>query len=453
MKRVLLTILSVIVLSIGAMAQSPSKFNYQAVARDASGTPLASQAVGVRISVLEGSTTGTAVYSEEHTPTTNAFGLFNFQIGDGTNASGSLSTIDWASDAHFIKVEIDDQGGTNFAEVSTSELVSVPYALLANDVVNDAVDDADADPANELQFLSQSGDTISISNGNSIVFQAPMPELNDNDSTNELQTLTLSGTDLALSNNGGTADLSSLDQSADIADIHTEMDADSAMLHGLISDNASDIATNATDISDNATDIATNATGISDNATDIAANTSDIADNATDIATNASDISDNATDIATNASDISDNATDIATNATDIATNATDIATNASDISDNATDIATNASNISDNATDIATNATAIAAHNTADGDLDDENEIQTLSYNNTTNTLTLSDGGGSVVVPQRVAFHAARTASGTIGNGTVIVCNQEIVDNAGAYNPSNGVFYSTNRWSLSVYL
>ena len=84
--------------------------------------------------------------------------------------------------------------------------------------------------------------------------------------------------------------------------------------------------------------------------------------NATNIATNATDIAANKTNIATNATDIAANKTNIATNATDIATNKTNIATNATDIATNATNIAANTSEIATHTDSIATNTTAIAA-------------------------------------------------------------------------------------------
>jgi len=242
MKHLSLMVIGLLI-GLSTSAQSPSKFNYQAVARDGAGDLVTGQAVSVKISILSGSASGTSVYSEDHSPTTNAYGLFNFQIGNGTGASGDISTIDWGSTSHFIKVEMDPAGGTNYAVTSTSELVSVPYAEHANSVANDAVDDADADPANELQFLSQSGDTIAISDGNYIVLTTPEPVLLDNDSTNELQSMSLTGNTLSLSNGGGDVDLSDYDQSADVAT------------------NATDIATNASDIAaHNAADLDTDST-------------------------------------------------------------------------------------------------------------------------------------------------------------------------------------------------
>ena len=47
-----------------ASAQAPEKMSYQAVVRDASDNLVTNQAVGMQISILQGSETGTAVYTE-----------------------------------------------------------------------------------------------------------------------------------------------------------------------------------------------------------------------------------------------------------------------------------------------------------------------------------------------------------------------------------------------------
>ena len=150
-------------MGITAMAQSPSKFNYQAVARDAAGVVVSDGTVGVKVTILSGSATGTEVYSETHSATTNVYGMLNFQIGAGTGATGDISTIDWGSDAHFIKVEMDPAGGSSYTVSNTSELISVPYAEYANSALH--VDDADADSTNEVQMMMMSGDTLMLSIG------------------------------------------------------------------------------------------------------------------------------------------------------------------------------------------------------------------------------------------------------------------------------------------------
>jgi len=120
--------------SLITVAQSAQSFNYQAVVRGASGNAIVDQTVGLQISILQGSASGTAVYVERFTPTTNDYGLINIQVGTGAVQSGTFSTIDWANGPYFLKTEIDDAGGTSYTEMGTSQLLSVPYALHAETV-------------------------------------------------------------------------------------------------------------------------------------------------------------------------------------------------------------------------------------------------------------------------------------------------------------------------------
>lgn len=112
-------------------AQSPEKISYQAVVRDASTTLVTNQQVGVQISILQGSASGSAVYVETQMPTTNANGLISIEIGSGTVVSGNFSSINWANNIYFIKTETDPNGGTNYTITGVSQLLSVPYALHA----------------------------------------------------------------------------------------------------------------------------------------------------------------------------------------------------------------------------------------------------------------------------------------------------------------------------------
>jgi len=125
--------MSVVLLAVTTVfAQAPQKFKYQAVARDASGLPLPSQDVSLRLSILQGSEVGASVYSEIHSVTTNEFGLINLNIGEGTT-SDDFSSINWGSASFFVQVEMDIANGSNFTEAGTSELLSVPYALYSNE--------------------------------------------------------------------------------------------------------------------------------------------------------------------------------------------------------------------------------------------------------------------------------------------------------------------------------
>lgn len=112
-------------------AQAPQKMTYQAVVRNSSNNLVVSSPIGMRVSILEGSATGTPVYVETHTATTNTNGLATVKIGDGTVVSGTFSGIDWSTGTYFVKTETDITGGTNYSIAGTSELLSVPYALYA----------------------------------------------------------------------------------------------------------------------------------------------------------------------------------------------------------------------------------------------------------------------------------------------------------------------------------
>lgn len=114
-----------------AFAQAPEKMSYQAVVRNTTNNLVTNQPVGMQISILQGSATGTAVYVETQTPTSNANGLVSLEIGGGTVVSGNMATINWANGPYFIKTETDPTGGSSYTITGTSQLLSAPYALYA----------------------------------------------------------------------------------------------------------------------------------------------------------------------------------------------------------------------------------------------------------------------------------------------------------------------------------
>tara|TARA_B100000809_G_scaffold266457_1_gene329267 strand:- start:2153 stop:2953 length:801 start_codon:yes stop_codon:yes gene_type:complete len=127
----LYTLLTAVTLTASAFAQAPEKMSYQAVIRDAGNALVTSQALGIQISILQGGATGTAVYVETQTSTTNTNGLVSLEIGVGTVVSGNFTTINWGNDTYFIKTETDLTGGTSYNVTGISQLMSVPYALYA----------------------------------------------------------------------------------------------------------------------------------------------------------------------------------------------------------------------------------------------------------------------------------------------------------------------------------
>lgn len=117
-------------------AQTPEGMSYQAIVRNENNTLVIESAVGMQISILQGSASGNAVYVERHFPTTNSNGLVSLQIGNGVLVSGNFAAIDWSNGPYFIKTETDLAGGANYKISGTSQLLSVPYALHAKTAEN-----------------------------------------------------------------------------------------------------------------------------------------------------------------------------------------------------------------------------------------------------------------------------------------------------------------------------
>lgn len=121
----LFTIFATVLLTINVFAQLPEKMTYQAVIRNSSNALVVNTQVGMRISILQGSPSGTEVFVETLTPATNDNGLVSIEIGSEVG----FSSIDWSAGSFFIKTETDPEGGTNYTIIGTSQLLSVPYAM------------------------------------------------------------------------------------------------------------------------------------------------------------------------------------------------------------------------------------------------------------------------------------------------------------------------------------
>jgi hypothetical protein len=112
-------------------AQAPQGIPYQAIARNASGVAIANTAVKVRFTIRDSIATGAIKYQETHSATTSALGLFSVNVGMGTAASGTFSGINWGKNSKFLQVELDPAGGSNYTNLGTTQMMSVPYALFS----------------------------------------------------------------------------------------------------------------------------------------------------------------------------------------------------------------------------------------------------------------------------------------------------------------------------------
>jgi hypothetical protein len=132
-----ITLIALLLCSLTTLfAQAPQKMSYQSVIRKADGSLVSNTSVKIKVSILQGSASGTASYIETQTATTNLNGLATLEIGGGTPVTGTFSGINWGTGTYFIKTETDITGGTNYTISGASQLLSVPYALYAGSTQN-----------------------------------------------------------------------------------------------------------------------------------------------------------------------------------------------------------------------------------------------------------------------------------------------------------------------------
>jgi len=253
----LYSIVAILLLSVsGIFAQFPHAINFQAIARDANGDVMVSTPIQIRLTIIDGSATGTEVYQELRALSTNDYGSFSFQIGRNANyvTLGTFDAIDWNTGQKFLKIDYDPTNQFNWAlTLGTIEFVSVPYALSAENVsFIDATNAQDGDVlvynsttgmfepqqiagtnytagtgisisgniisntgdlsnTNEIELPTQSGNSGKFlsTNGTLPSWSTALTTEVDGSITNEIQTLSLNTNTLSLSNGGGSVTLPS----------------------------------------------------------------------------------------------------------------------------------------------------------------------------------------------------------------------------------------------------
>jgi hypothetical protein len=128
MKKLILSFF-LLLLNVAIRAQAPQGIPYQAVARNSSGTILASATISVRFTIRDSTATGSILYRETHSLTTSAIGMFSVNVGQGVPVSGTFSGINWGSNSKYMQVEMDPTGGSSYIDMGTQQMMSVPYAL------------------------------------------------------------------------------------------------------------------------------------------------------------------------------------------------------------------------------------------------------------------------------------------------------------------------------------
>lgn len=166
-------------ITISTFAQAPQAFNYQGVVRDNTGLPVSNSNINLKALILHGDINGQVVFSESHNLITSDNGIFSIKIGRGTLIDGNFNSIVWNEGAHFLRIEVDFSGGNNFEFLGASQLLSVPYALYAENTnlnvgsgldYNDDIltNSGDLDSLNEIQNLSLENDSLRISKSNQL---------------------------------------------------------------------------------------------------------------------------------------------------------------------------------------------------------------------------------------------------------------------------------------------
>lgn len=227
-----------LLLATPMLAQAPLGFNYQGIARQSDGTPISNQTIGIRVSITDGAQ-GQSQFSEEHFPLTNEFGLFTLVVGQG-NGSSTLNSVDWSGGNLWLQIELDPDNTGSYILMGSQQLMSVPYALYAQqsggglrpgyglDITNGTISNVLPDipvtltgsgnveitgsypnftingvntsNTNGLQTISKTGSTVTLSDGGGS-FTDEVDDA-DADATNEIQDLQLAGNILTITKNG-----------------------------------------------------------------------------------------------------------------------------------------------------------------------------------------------------------------------------------------------------------
>ncbi|MCC6283246.1 MAG: tail fiber domain-containing protein [Saprospiraceae bacterium] len=142
------TIFLLLIASALAFSQTgaPKKFNYQAVPRKADGTLFSANTTLKIQFVIKEDGAGNIKYGEEHTATVSQHGVVSAIVGGGT-ASGTLpfdfDALDWKNHSYYLAVAVDINGDGAFEgseQFASSQLLSVPYALYAEQTGSDVPD-------------------------------------------------------------------------------------------------------------------------------------------------------------------------------------------------------------------------------------------------------------------------------------------------------------------------
>ena len=364
-KNKVIFLITLLAFGFAGFAQSPQVINYQGVARNSVGNPLANQKLNLRLSVRNLSSTGAVVYSETRLVTTNGGGLYTVLIGGigATATSGSIEATNWQIGSKFLQVEVDPNAGNNFIDLGTTQLVSVPYALSAATVKTNA---------NLTGVVTSVGNQTSIANGaitSDMIASVNKSKVgldlvnNTSDAAKPISELTQSALGSKLNTSDSTNGYVTPTQLAsyDFSRGNSTVTIDTTSLSNRINLKAS-----AVDVNNLTTAVAANTASITAettraNTTEVLL-TSNIASNTASITSNTADIEMLKTNVASNTASITANtaAINLKASAADLATLTINVTSNTASITSNIADIAILKTNVASNTASITANNAAI---------------------------------------------------------------------------------------------
>ena len=130
--RTLINILLLTLVTQLGLSQVPSAFSYQGIARTNEGETINNSSIGLRMSIIENDINAAPVYQETHQRSTTSIGHFSVLVGRGMAIQGNIDQVNWQADKHYIQVELDPNGGTDYSQIFTAPLTAVPFAYVVD---------------------------------------------------------------------------------------------------------------------------------------------------------------------------------------------------------------------------------------------------------------------------------------------------------------------------------
>ncbi len=124
-----LLLLKLVLCASFVYGQTPMGFSYQTLMRNDEGLLISNRNVSFRFSLTNPD--GFPYYVETQTIQTTSNGIANLIIGEGDFVQGNFTSVPWSQGDVLLKIEVDATGGTDYINMGSTKLYSVPFAIYA----------------------------------------------------------------------------------------------------------------------------------------------------------------------------------------------------------------------------------------------------------------------------------------------------------------------------------